>query len=112
VKSGQLKGLAVTGKDRFPAVPDVPAAAESGLMPGYDVTTWYGMFAPQGTPQPIVTKLNKVLNEILADEGVKARMVSVGVVVKASTPEEFGTFMQSEFKRWEAVREAAHIERQ
>jgi tripartite-type tricarboxylate transporter receptor subunit TctC len=112
VKSGQLKGLAVTGKDRFPAVPDVPAAAESGLMPGYDVTTCYGMFAPQGTLQPVVTKLNKVLNEILADEGVKARMVSVGVVVKASTPEEFGTFMQSEYKRWEAVREAAHIERQ
>jgi tripartite-type tricarboxylate transporter receptor subunit TctC len=112
VKSGQLKALAVTGKDRFPAVPDVPAVAESGLLPGYDVTTWYGMFAPKGTPQPVVATLNKVLNEILADEDVKARMVSVGVIVKSSTPEEFGTFLQSEYKRWDAVREAAHIERQ
>jgi tripartite-type tricarboxylate transporter receptor subunit TctC len=112
VKSGQLKALAVTGKDRFPAVPDVPAAAESGLLPGYDVTTWYGMFAPKGTPQPVVAKLNKVLNEILADENVKARMVAVGVLVKDSSPEEFGAFMQSEYKRWDGVRETAHIERQ
>ena len=112
VKSGQLKALAVTGKDRFPAVPDVPSAAESGLLPGYDVTTWYGMFAPKGTPEPVVAKLNTVLNEILADENVRARMVAVGVLVKDSSPEEFGAFMRSEYKRWERVREAAHIERQ
>ena len=51
VQSGQLKALAVTGKDRFPAVPDIPAASESGVLPGYDVTTWYGLFAPRGTPR-------------------------------------------------------------
>src|SRR5262249_391522 len=51
--SGQLKALAVTGKDRFPAVPDVPAAIESGVLPGYDVTTWYGVFAPRATPGAI-----------------------------------------------------------
>jgi tripartite-type tricarboxylate transporter receptor subunit TctC len=112
VKSGQLKALAVTGKDRFPAVPDVPAATESGLLPGYDVTTWYGMFVPKGTPPAITAKLNKVLNEILADQDIKARMDAVGVIVKDSTPEEFGAFMQSEFKRWDGVRQAAHIERQ
>jgi tripartite-type tricarboxylate transporter receptor subunit TctC len=90
----------------------VPAAAESGLLPGYDVTTWYGLFAPKGTPQPVVAKLNKVMNDILADEDVKARMVSVGVIVQNSTPQAFGAFMHSEYKRWDAVREAAHIERQ
>jgi tripartite-type tricarboxylate transporter receptor subunit TctC len=70
VKSGQLKALAVTGKDRFSAVPDVPSAADSGVLPGYDVTTWYGVFAPHGTPPAVVAKLNKTLNESLADEAV------------------------------------------
>ena len=69
VQSGQLKALAVTGKDRFPAVPDVPPAADSGVLPGYDVTTWYGVFAPRGTPPAVVAKLNKTLNESLADRG-------------------------------------------
>ena len=63
VQSGQLKALAVTGKDRFPAVPNVPAAIEFGLLPGYDVTTWYGLFAPRGTPPAVIAKLNKTLNE-------------------------------------------------
>jgi tripartite-type tricarboxylate transporter receptor subunit TctC len=112
VKSGQLKALAVTGKDRFPAVPDVPPAADSGVLPGYDVTTWYGLFAPAGTPASVVAKLNKTLNESLADEDVKKRMAAVGVVVKTTTPDEFGQFLASEYKRWNAVREAASIPRQ
>lgn len=112
VKSGQLKALAVTGKDRFPAVPDVPPAADSGVLPGYDVTTWYSVFAPRGTPPAIVAKLNKTLNESLADEAVKKRMAAVGVVVKTSTPDQFGQFLASEYKRWNEVREAANIPQQ
>jgi len=109
VQSGQLKALAVTGKDRFPAVPNVPAAIESGLLPGYDVTTWYGLFAPRGTPPAVIAKLNKTLNESLADPEVAKKLVKVGVVVKSSTPQAFGDFMASEYKRWNAVREAANI---
>ena len=109
VQSGQLKALAVTGKDRFPAVPDVPAAIESGVLPGYDVTTWYGVFAPRDIPPAIVARLNKVINESLASEEVKKRLVTVGVVVKGSTPQQFGAFMADEYKRWNAVREAAGI---
>jgi len=112
VQSGQLKALAVTGRDRFPAVPNIPAASESGVLPGYDVTTWYGLFAPRGTPAPVVAKLNKTLNESLADDTVRKRLETAGVVVKASTPEAFGDFLASEYKRWDAVREAAGIERQ
>jgi tripartite-type tricarboxylate transporter receptor subunit TctC len=112
VKAGQLKALAVTGKDRFPAVPDVPTAIESGVMPGYDVTTWYGVFAPRGTPPAVVARLNKVLNDSLAEEIVRSRLVTAGVVVQASTPEAFGQFMASEYKRWNAVREAAGIPQQ
>ena len=112
VQSGALKALAVTGKDRFPAVPNIPAAAESGVLPGYDVTTWYGVFGPPGVPAPVVAKLNKTLNDIIADDKVRERLVTVGVVVKGSTAAEFGAFMASEYKRWNAVREAAGIAQQ
>jgi tripartite-type tricarboxylate transporter receptor subunit TctC len=112
VKSGQLKALAVTGKDRFPAVPDVPPAVDSGVLPGYDVTTWYGVFAPRGAPPAVIAKLNKTLNESLADEAVKTRMAAVGVVVKSSTPDEFGKFLANEYKRWNTVRETAGIPQQ
>jgi tripartite-type tricarboxylate transporter receptor subunit TctC len=112
VQSGQLKALAVTGKDRFPAVPDVPAAVESGVMPGYDVTTWYGMFAPKGTPPAVIAKLNKALNDSLQEDDVKKRMVAVGVLVKGGTPDEFGKFLADEYERWDKVREAAGIARQ
>jgi len=112
VQSGQLKALAVTGKDRFPAVPDVPAAIESGVLPGYDVTTWYGFFAPSGTPRAIIAKLNRALNEAIAQADVKERLTKAGVVVHGSTPEAFGKHMADELVRWNAVRERAAIAQQ
>ena len=112
VQSGQLKALAVTGKDRFPAVPDVPAAIESGVLPGYDVTTWYGVFAPRDTPGAIIAKLNTTINESLKEEAVQKRLTTAGVVVRGSTAEAFGQHMAREFGRWNAVREAAGIPQQ
>ena len=112
VQSGQLKALAVTGKDRFPAVPDVPTAIESGVLPGYDVTTWYGVFAPRGVSPEIVAKLNKVINDSLAEGVVQKRLTTAGVVVRGSTPQAFGEHMAREFARWNAVREAAGIPQQ
>jgi tripartite-type tricarboxylate transporter receptor subunit TctC len=112
VQSGQLKALAVTGKDRFPAVPDVPAAIESGLLPGYDVSTWYGVFAPRGVPPAVIAKLNETINDSLADAAVQQRLTKAGVVVQGSTPEAFGRHMADEYARWDAVREAAGIARQ
>jgi tripartite-type tricarboxylate transporter receptor subunit TctC len=112
VQSGQLKALAVTGKDRFPAVPNVPSVMESGVVPNYDVTTWYGFFAPHGTPPAVIARLNKTLNEIIADPVVRDRMTTAGVVVKGSTPEAFGQFMADEYKRWGAVRVAAGLPQQ
>jgi tripartite-type tricarboxylate transporter receptor subunit TctC len=112
VQSGQLKALAVTGKDRFPAVPNVPAAIESGVLPGYDVTTWYGVFAPKGTPPAVIAKLNKVINDSMKEDEVIKRMVAVGVVVKGGTQEEFGKFLGTEYTRWNKVREAAGIPQQ
>jgi tripartite-type tricarboxylate transporter receptor subunit TctC len=112
VQSGQLKALAVTGKDRFPAVPDVPAAIESGMLPGYDVTTWYGFFAPRGTPPEVIAKLNKTINDILTEQAVQERLTKAGVVVRGSSADAFGKFMANEFARWNAVREAGGIPQQ
>jgi tripartite-type tricarboxylate transporter receptor subunit TctC len=112
VQSGQVKALAVTGKDRFPAVPDVPAAIESGVLPGYDATTWYGFFMPRGVPPEVIAKLNKTLNEILKEEVVRERLTKAGVVVQGSTPDAFGEHMAKEFDRWSAVRVAAGIPQQ
>jgi tripartite-type tricarboxylate transporter receptor subunit TctC len=112
VQSGQLKAIAVTTKDRFPIVPDVPSAAESGLLPGYDVATWYGFFGPRGIPPEIVAKLNKALNESLKDPSVREKLIKAGVAPQGSTPEEFGKFMAGELARWNKVRETAGIAQQ
>jgi tripartite-type tricarboxylate transporter receptor subunit TctC len=111
VQAGRLKALAVTGKDRFPAVPDVPTAIESGALPGYDVTTWYGIFGPRGMPPAVIAKLSRTLNEIVAEPGVRERLTKAGVVVKGTTPEAFGKLMDDELVRWEAVRVKAGLEK-
>jgi tripartite-type tricarboxylate transporter receptor subunit TctC len=110
VQSGDLKPLAVTGKERFPAVPDVPPAIDSGVVGDYEVTTWYGVLAPAGTPAPIIAKLNAAINEIIAEPDVRERMTKSGVIAKGGSPEAFARHMESEFARWGAVRERAGIE--
>src|SRR6185436_18067353 len=112
IQSGQLKAIAVTGKDRFPIVADVPPAIESGLLPGYDVNTWYGFFAPRGTPPEIIARLNKALTDSIKEEAVRERLIKAGVTVQGSTPDEFGKFMSTELARWNKVREAAGIAQQ
>jgi tripartite-type tricarboxylate transporter receptor subunit TctC len=109
IQAGNLKALAVTDKNRFPAVPTV---IESGIVPDYDVTSWYGVFGPSGMAPAVVAKLNETLNEIIADEKVREHLVAAGVVVKGSTAEEFRRLLTDESERWNAVREAAGIARQ
>src|SRR5262249_21928410 len=110
IQSGQLKALAVTGKDRFPAVPNVPPASESGVLPGYDVTTWYGFCGPRGMPPPVVAKLNAAFNDVIAEPAVRERLTTAGVVVQGSTAAAFGSFMAKEYAKWSAVREKAGLE--
>jgi tripartite-type tricarboxylate transporter receptor subunit TctC len=112
IQSGELKALAVTGRERYSAVPNVPTAIESGLLPDYEVTTWYGVVAPAGTPKPVVEKLNKALNELVADDVVKERMAKAGAIAAGSSTDGFRNHMNAEFKRWGGVREAAKIEQQ
>ncbi len=110
VESGQVRALAVTGKDRFPATPKIPAAIESGVLPGYDVTTWYALYGPRGMPKAVTTKLNATLNEILKEPALRDRLTKAGVVVQGSTPEAFDKFMADEFAKWTKVRIAAGLE--
>ena len=112
VQGGELRALAVTGRERYPSIPDVPTAIESGLLPDYEVTTWYGLVAPAGTPQPIVAKLNAALKEIVADPVVVDRLLKAGAVAASSTVDGFRDHMKSELARWSAVREATRIEQQ
>jgi tripartite-type tricarboxylate transporter receptor subunit TctC len=112
VQSGALKAIGVTGKDRFPAVPNVPPAVDSGAVPGYDVTTWYGFFGPRGMPPAVTAKLNAAFNEIIAEPAIRERLTTAGVVVKGSTPEAFAKFLTDEHARWTAVREKAGIPQQ
>jgi tripartite-type tricarboxylate transporter receptor subunit TctC len=109
VQGGQMKALAVTGKERFPGLQNVPGVIESGLVPGYDVTTWYGFFGPKGMPPAVVERLNKVFNEIVADPEIRERMSKAALVTRGSTPAEFGKFMADELNKLEAVRVKANI---
>jgi tripartite-type tricarboxylate transporter receptor subunit TctC len=110
IQSGQVRAIAVTGKDRFPALPDVPTAMESGAIKDYDVTTFYGLFVPRGTPKPVIAKLNATLNDILQEQPIRDRLTAAGVVVKSSSPEAFDQFMAQEYAKWDKVRVAAHLE--
>jgi tripartite-type tricarboxylate transporter receptor subunit TctC len=112
VQSGDLKALAVTSRERFPAVPEVPTAIESGILPDYEVTTWYGLVAPLGTAPPVIAKLNTTLGEIAAEGVVQERLARAGALPLISSPEEFRQHMDREFTRWNNVRERAGIAQQ
>jgi len=110
VESGQVMALGVTGKDRFPTTPNIPPVIESGVVPNYDVNTWFGLYGPKGMPPAVIAKLNKTLNEMLEEAAIRERLGKIGAVVKGSTPAEFAQLMTAEHAKWSAVREKAGIE--
>lgn len=99
---GKLRALAVTGKDRDPSLPDVPSMREAGLE-GYDATFWFGMLAPAGTPQPIVKRLNVLLQEILKDPELAKITIRQGLNPVPSSPEELAALIRTEMDRWRDV---------
>ena len=102
VKSGRLRGLAVTGARRSKAVPNVPTMIESGY-PGFDVTIWYGMLAPAGTPQDVVARLNKELIRVLNFPPVRERLATFDFDIATSTPADFADFIKREVAQWTKV---------
>jgi len=106
IKAGRLRALAVLAKDRSPILPEVPTAAEAGL-PDFDVTTWYGILAPAGTPRPIVTRLNAELVKIMRSPEMKERLATLATDPLTSTPEEFGAYIKREIAKWgDVIRKA------
>ncbi|HEY2137773.1 MAG TPA: tripartite tricarboxylate transporter substrate binding protein [Xanthobacteraceae bacterium] len=111
IRAGDLKAIAVTSSRRDPTLPDVPTVAESGL-PEFQVTSWYGLAFPAGTPRPIIDKMNAALHQVLARDEVRAQLLKVGATAQTSTPEEMRQHIINEIAKWSAVREKAGIVQQ
>jgi tripartite-type tricarboxylate transporter receptor subunit TctC len=106
IKAGKLRALAVIAPQRSPALPDVPTVAEEGL-PDFDVTTWYGLLAPAGTPRPIVERLNGEIVRLMHAPDLKERLAGMGTDPLTSSPEEFATYINREIAKWgDVVRKA------
>jgi tripartite-type tricarboxylate transporter receptor subunit TctC len=109
VRAGQLRALAVTSEQRSSTLPDLATISESGL-PGYSATTWYGLYAPKGTPPEIVDRLNREINTILRLPALRERMVAQGFEPAGDSPDEFATFIGNEIVKWGKVVKAARID--
>ena len=107
-RDGRLRPLAVTGARRTPAVPDIPTVAESGV-PGYEVTTWYGVSAPARVPRAILDRLNAEIVRAVKSPDASERLRASGADPVGSTPEEYTAFMQNEIAKWAKVIAAAGI---
>ena len=99
IRDKRLKGVAVTTATRTPLAPELPAIAET--LPGFDVTSWYGVFAPTGTPQDIVDRVSAEIASLLKTPEVQKRLEALGATPVVSSPKEFGDYVNAELTRWE-----------
>ena len=107
LKTGKLRGVAVTTAMRSEALPDIPTVSE--FVPGYEVNSLFGIGAPRNTPPDIIDQLNKEVSFALADSKIKARLADVGGTVLALSPDDFGTLITEETKKWGKVIRAANV---
>src|SRR4051812_20160395 len=106
IKAGRLRALAVLAPQRSPILPEVPTAAEAGLGE-FDVTTWYGLLAPAGTPRPIIQRLNAELVKMMQSPDLQERLATLATDPLTSTPEEFAAYLDREIAKWgDVVRKA------
>jgi tripartite-type tricarboxylate transporter receptor subunit TctC len=106
VKAGKLRAIAVTGATRSPLLPDVPTVSEAGL-PGFDVTSWYGVFAPAAVSREIVNKLNNEIGAVITAPELKERLASLGAEPSVKTPEAFARYVHEEIVKWAKVVKAS-----
>jgi len=109
LRSGRVRALAVTGKQRSPLLKDVPTLDEVGLK-GFDAMQWYGVAGPAGMPQPIVRQLNEALSTVLKAPDFSEKLSAEAVSPLPMTPEEFGAHIRSEISRWSALAKARNIQ--
>lgn len=110
VRSGRLRALGTTSEKRLAVLPDVPAIGET--VPGYEVMTWYGLFAPAGTPKPIIARLNAALATSLGGMETQDRVGALGAELSVSTPEQLAATLSRETARWAKLVKAAGIRTQ
>ena len=108
VKAGKLKALAISTKERFPAMPELPTVAESGVK-GFDGASWQGVVMPAGAPREIAAKLNEVLAKSLKTPEARERLLGLGALPSGNTPDEFAAFIKAEEQKWAKVAKAARI---
>jgi tripartite-type tricarboxylate transporter receptor subunit TctC len=108
VKAGKLTPLGVPSPNRSAALPDVPTFIESGL-PGFEAVSWVGIFAPAGTPRPVIDKLQREIAAVLKTDAVKERYAALGIEPVGNTPEEFTAQVRADLARWQDVVKAANI---
>ncbi|MEW6449686.1 MAG: tripartite tricarboxylate transporter substrate binding protein [Pseudomonadota bacterium] len=108
IEAGKLRAIAIGSTQRDPQFPNVPTMVEAGF-PDIEAVTWVGMFAPAGTPRPIVDRLNTEINRIIKEPDVRAKLTQQGIAPVGGTPEEFGAYISAEIKRWTAVARANDI---
>jgi tripartite-type tricarboxylate transporter receptor subunit TctC len=101
IRAGKLRPLAVTTKTRSAALPDVPTVAD--FVPGFEASTWSGLGAPKGTPREIIARLNREINEALADPKMRARLADLGATALAGSPSDFGKLIADETEKWAKV---------
>jgi tripartite-type tricarboxylate transporter receptor subunit TctC len=106
IRAGKLIALAITSATRNPQLPDVPTMIESGL-PELSLTLWMGMLAPAGTPAPVITGLNRAINESLTSAKVTSAMAELGFETKIGSPQDFGAFIAAEAPKWAAIVKAS-----
>jgi tripartite-type tricarboxylate transporter receptor subunit TctC len=106
IKSGKLRALAVTSAKRSSSLPEVATVAELGYK-DFDVSTWYGLFAPAGTPKEIITTLNAEVNKLLATPEMKAAIIAQGAEPQSMTPEQFGTLLKTDYLKWRDIVKAS-----
>jgi tripartite-type tricarboxylate transporter receptor subunit TctC len=107
IRAGRLRALAVTTATRSPALPEVPTVGE--FVPGYEVSTWYGICARSGTPAEVIDKINKEINAGLADPTIKARLANLGGITITGSPDDFGKLIANETEKWAKVIKTAGI---
>ena len=107
-RSGQVRVLGSSGAKRSPAAPDVPTIAEAGV-PGYEVESWQGVFAPAKTPVEIVQKMNAAIAKALGDPALVKKLADTAYTTTPSSPEELGTFFQADTQKWAAIIKAADL---